>query len=110
MTTDEVVKSVSEALKPWKRQFRQIEKGKRAGEIEAKPKLLVRTEIAESVRSEILRFKTTTVPDFFSREVQFERPVTMLDPRSNRLITLQICCQQKRCRPNFSYGWGNMAS
>jgi hypothetical protein len=67
MTTDEIATSIVEALGPWKPQLRQIEKGKRAGEIEAKPESLVRVEIGESVRAEILRYQTVAVPDFFSR-------------------------------------------
>lgn len=66
-TDDEIVEAVILALKPWAPQMRQIETGQRAGEIEAKSDAEVRAAIFETVRAEILRFRTT-VRDFFSRD------------------------------------------
>jgi hypothetical protein len=67
VTENEITKAITEALAPWSPQLRQIERGKRAGEIEAKSRSEVLSEISEKVGLEILRFRTSMVPDFFGR-------------------------------------------
>lgn len=66
-TEDQIVEAVVDALRPWKPQHRQIETGRRAGEIVAKADAEVLAHISDAVRSEIVRFRTL-VPDFFDRD------------------------------------------
>jgi hypothetical protein len=68
VTDDEIVEAITTALKPWKPQYRQVETGKRAGQMEAKSSRDVQRDIVKAVRFEMLRFRTSSVPHFFSRE------------------------------------------
>ena len=65
---DEIVQAITDSLKPWAPQKRQIETGERAGEMETKSKTELQVEISEAVRKEIVYLQTTAVPDFYGRE------------------------------------------
>jgi hypothetical protein len=67
MTDEEIVRDIANALKPWTPQHRQIETGRRAGEIEEKSETEVLAEISSAIHAEIARLRTL-VPDFFHRE------------------------------------------
>jgi hypothetical protein len=65
-TDDEIVEAIADALKPWKPQRRQIETGRRAGEIEDKSQAEMLAAISDAAREDILRLRAT-VPTFFDR-------------------------------------------
>jgi hypothetical protein len=66
-TDDEIARAIADALKPWKRQRRQIETGPRKGAIEDKSKAEVLAAISDAVCENILRLRET-VPNFFDRK------------------------------------------
>lgn len=63
---DQIANDIAEALKPWAPRNRQIETGKKAGEIKALSNTELRAEIINSARKEIDRLRIV-VPDFFHR-------------------------------------------
>jgi hypothetical protein len=65
-TDKEIVRDISEALKPWAPQKRRIESGKRKHEMRSASATEVLAGISETVRNEIAQLRTTTA-DFHNR-------------------------------------------
>jgi hypothetical protein len=68
VTENPITEAIADALKEWKPQQRQIETGRRAGELQPLTKAELRSQILQAVNTEISRMRTTAVPDFFGRE------------------------------------------
>jgi hypothetical protein len=68
VTDDLIIEGIADALKEWAPQQRQIEAGRRAGEMKPLTSAELRTQILRTVHNEISRLRTAAVPDFFGRE------------------------------------------